>query len=84
MKNSFQDFDKYLFEINIIDNKMERTTVSTVNYRPKKFKYVFVYFGDKYYPASSAEVRNFYACQGSKGRFQVEFKKISVTLLQPR
>ena len=64
MKNSFQDFDKYLFEINIIDNKMERTTVSTVNYRPKKFKYVFVYFGDKYYPASSAEVRNFYACQG--------------------
>lgn len=37
-----------------------------MNLQPKQFKYVFVYFGDKYYPASTAHVRNFYACQGNK------------------
>ena len=60
--NWFQDYRFHLFEIKI-DDKVEFTAA---NYRPKLFKYVFVYFGDKYYPASTAEVRNFYACQGKQ------------------
>ena len=65
LDNWFQDHFFHFFEIQI-DNKVVNVDV---NYRPRQFKYVFAYFGDKYYPASTAQVRNFYACQGKEHSF---------------
>ena len=62
MDKSFQNISFHQFDI-YIDNKLE---AKGINNHPEQFKYVFVYFGDKYYPASTAHVRNFYACQGNK------------------
>ena len=60
----FQYYDSYRFYFfeTFIDNRME---IRQWNKHPQQFKYVFVYFGDKYYPASTAQVRNFNACQGN-------------------
>ena len=62
LDKSFQNISFHHFDI-YIDNKLE---AKGINNHPEQFKYVFVYFGDLYYPASTAEVRNFYACQGKQ------------------
>ena len=68
-------YTKYHYQL-VIDNQR---IIYTENLRPEVFYDVQVYFGDKYYPAANAFVKNFYACQGNEMKSQHSFSYSKLT-----